>query len=289
MTKEAHATVHYACTNTHKIRSTDTRTLISRRQRGHVYFLAPATTMNGYRALARLLARRPQSETSTQLRDTSNDLPELESRETPRLDTRPTHQLISLASPSNRATPSSPAFQTSKLPRPSHFGNLSKDASCFSSLISHLLPLPLLPQLLVPALPSSPSSPRPLFQQQLPANLTGTYFPSRALYRDRPRHFTLSTIPDQRADHVPARFNSASISIWHYPVLIAVDRINCSYDIILPISAETPRASSKMSVKFEQEQISTTGGLRGGKHEGLGHRIGERLTGGQQTTGYLAV
>ncbi|KIW21045.1 hypothetical protein PV08_01624 [Exophiala spinifera] len=43
-----------------------------------------------------------------------------------------------------------------------------------------------------------------------------------------------------------------------------------------------------MSVKFEQEKISTTSGVQGGKHEGLGHRIGERLTGGQQTTGYLA-
>lgn len=45
-----------------------------------------------------------------------------------------------------------------------------------------------------------------------------------------------------------------------------------------------------MSVKFEKQQIQTTTPvLRGGRNESLPHKIGERLTGGAQPTGYLAV
>ncbi|KAJ6164837.1 hypothetical protein N7470_003509 [Penicillium chermesinum] len=41
-----------------------------------------------------------------------------------------------------------------------------------------------------------------------------------------------------------------------------------------------------MSVKFQEETVRTVTG--DGKHEGLAHRVGERLTGGNTTTGYLA-
>merc|ERR1712000_455101 len=51
---------------------------------------------------------------------------------------------------------------------------------------------------------------------------------------------------------------------------------------------EVRGATPAMSVKFEKEQISTTPVVRGGKHESIPHRIGERLTGGPQPTGYLA-
>jgi hypothetical protein len=41
-----------------------------------------------------------------------------------------------------------------------------------------------------------------------------------------------------------------------------------------------------MSVKFTEE---TTRAVTGGKSEDLAHRVGERLTGGKGTTGYLQV
>lgn len=45
-----------------------------------------------------------------------------------------------------------------------------------------------------------------------------------------------------------------------------------------------------MSVKFEQEQVRTTGPVvPGGRDESTAHKIGEALTGGPQTKGYLAV
>ena len=45
-----------------------------------------------------------------------------------------------------------------------------------------------------------------------------------------------------------------------------------------------------MSVKFERETVKDTPipGLGGRKHE-IAHEIGERLTGGETTQGYLAV
>ena len=45
-----------------------------------------------------------------------------------------------------------------------------------------------------------------------------------------------------------------------------------------------------MSVKFEKETVRDTQlpGLSGRKHE-IAHEIGERLTGGETTQGYLAV
>ena len=45
-----------------------------------------------------------------------------------------------------------------------------------------------------------------------------------------------------------------------------------------------------MSVKFEKETVrdTTIPGLGGRKHE-IAHEIGERLTGGETTQGYLAV
>ena len=47
-----------------------------------------------------------------------------------------------------------------------------------------------------------------------------------------------------------------------------------------------------MSVKFEQETVKETSAPRGQKletkHE-FAHEIGERLTGGETSTGYLAV
>ena len=43
-----------------------------------------------------------------------------------------------------------------------------------------------------------------------------------------------------------------------------------------------------MSVKFEKETIRDTPIPGGRKHE-VAHEIGERLTGGESTTGYLAV
>lgn len=42
-----------------------------------------------------------------------------------------------------------------------------------------------------------------------------------------------------------------------------------------------------MSVKFKEETVRAVSS--GGKHEGLAHRVGERLTGGHTTSGYLAV
>lgn len=43
-----------------------------------------------------------------------------------------------------------------------------------------------------------------------------------------------------------------------------------------------------MSVKFEKEIIKNTP-IPGGKKHEIAHEIGERLTGGESTTGYLAV
>ncbi|KAI1608080.1 hypothetical protein EDD37DRAFT_659855 [Exophiala viscosa] len=43
-----------------------------------------------------------------------------------------------------------------------------------------------------------------------------------------------------------------------------------------------------MSVRFEKEQIQTTPVARVGQNETIGHKIGERLTGGPQPSGYLA-
>ena len=43
-----------------------------------------------------------------------------------------------------------------------------------------------------------------------------------------------------------------------------------------------------MSVKFEKETVRDTPIPGGRKHE-LAHEIGERLTGGESQTGYLAV
>ncbi|KAJ5674551.1 uncharacterized protein N7477_004485 [Penicillium maclennaniae] len=42
-----------------------------------------------------------------------------------------------------------------------------------------------------------------------------------------------------------------------------------------------------MSVKFQEETVRTVAEAAGGKHEGLAHRIGDRLTGGKGQTGYL--
>ncbi len=45
-----------------------------------------------------------------------------------------------------------------------------------------------------------------------------------------------------------------------------------------------------MSVRFEQEKVRTTGPIMpGGRDESTVHKLGEALTGGQQTKGYLAV
>lgn len=43
-----------------------------------------------------------------------------------------------------------------------------------------------------------------------------------------------------------------------------------------------------MSVKFEQETVRETSTPKGHKHE-VAHEIGERLTGGESSQGYLAV
>lgn len=43
-----------------------------------------------------------------------------------------------------------------------------------------------------------------------------------------------------------------------------------------------------MSVKFQQETVRTTSGIRPAAKE-LAHEVGERLTGGKTQTGYLAV
>ncbi len=43
-----------------------------------------------------------------------------------------------------------------------------------------------------------------------------------------------------------------------------------------------------MSVKFEKETIKNIP-VPGGKKNEIAHEIGERLTGGESTTGYLAV
>lgn len=43
-----------------------------------------------------------------------------------------------------------------------------------------------------------------------------------------------------------------------------------------------------MSVKFEKETVRNTPVAGGRKHE-IAHEIGERLTGGESTQGYLAV
>ena len=42
------------------------------------------------------------------------------------------------------------------------------------------------------------------------------------------------------------------------------------------------------SVKFEKETIQQVP-IPGDRHEGIAHKIGEKLTGGKQQTGYLAV
>jgi hypothetical protein len=45
-----------------------------------------------------------------------------------------------------------------------------------------------------------------------------------------------------------------------------------------------------MSVRFEKEQVQTTAAAVGvGRDESTVRRIGERLTGGKQQSGYLAV